>query len=353
MKKAVLVIMVAVYVLLSACAGKSPGQIEKITIVYSGNIGGRKNPCGCRPPMGGLYRRDTVINSIREYAENLLVLDSGALLYPSNFLAPPTDYVFRRVSPLMARIMDEIGIDGVNVSNYDLANSVDSLLVIDEATSFPWLSANLTRRASGEPVFAPDITVEKGTVKVGIFGIMADNFMGAPLYGEDSPLEVLDPLEAAAREVDKLKGETDLVIALAYMSKNEVNELVDRVDGIDLVIHSHNVYHTPTSNHEAFQPITRNNTLIVRCPDGGRVLGLIALEVVDGDTHFRGLTGKEYLIRNQQAASPENGKLESIYFNEFVDLGTDIASNEKIKAEIETLDASLEEYKKLHKIKTD
>ncbi|GAI42442.1 unnamed protein product, partial [marine sediment metagenome] len=141
MRKIFLCIL-AVNILFLSCS-KSDLKIEKLTIVYSGNIGGKKNPCGCTPTMGGFARKSTVIKGLKSECENIIVLDSGAMLYATNFLSPPLDYIFRLDAYISAMAADKIGSDAVNVSSFDLSNSVDSLLAIDKVTSFPWLSSNL------------------------------------------------------------------------------------------------------------------------------------------------------------------------------------------------------------------
>jgi len=223
MRKIVLCILV-VNILFSSCS-KPDLKIEKLTIVYSGNIGGKKNPCGCNPTMGGFARKSTVVKGIRSEYENVIVLDSGAMLYATNFLSSPLDYIFRIDARASAQAVDEIGIDAVNISSFDLTNSVDSLLAIDRATSYPWLSSNLIWRDSGESIFKPDTIVSKGNIRIGVFGIMSDNFMGVTLFNDNSPLKVLDPVETAEKVVSKLKKESDLIIALAYLNMDKTQEL--------------------------------------------------------------------------------------------------------------------------------
>lgn len=108
-----------------ACAHQDNSEVsvDEVTIVYSGNIGGRKNLCGCKPALGGFARRATAIGNLRTEYENLLVFDSGALMYLTNFLIPPQDHIYRLEAPVSARVMDQIGIDAVNVSSMDLSNS--------------------------------------------------------------------------------------------------------------------------------------------------------------------------------------------------------------------------------------
>jgi len=345
MQRFFLYIFLATNVFFLSCSKTPVMEREKLTVVYSGNIGGQKSPCGCMPPMGGYSRRSTVIDVLKSEYDNIIILDSGAMLYASNFILPPNDFLHRLNALASVKAVEQIGIDAVNVSRYDLANSVDSLLAIDKATSFPWLSSNLTWRNSSDLVFRPDIVIQKGNFQIGVFGVMADNFMGATLYNEDSPLKVLDIVETAEKEVSKLRKECGLIIALAYMSMAEVQELIERVSGIDIIILSHNRYHNPSSNHNEFAPIKKDKTLIVRCPDGGRVIGYLDLEIVNRSTDFVEISGDGSFDQNKAVNNNNNIASQSTYMNHFIDLGPEIKSDEEIKKIVD----SVEEIKKAYK----
>lgn len=331
--------------MVQSCSKTTEVSIKQLTIVYTGNIGGRKNPCGCKPPLGGFARRSTVINSMRNLYENIFVIDSGAVMYPHNFLVPPYDYILRLDGHVSIQAVDAIGIDAVNVSSYDLSNSADSLLAIDKTTSFPWLSANLTWRDSGELIFTPHILTTKGDIRIGVFGIMADNFMGTKLYNEDSPLKVLDPVQTAQEEVSKLREECDLVIALAQMSFNETVEICEKVSGIDIIVHSHNGYHNPSSDHNAFSPTKKGNTLIIRCPDGGRVIGYLDLEMVNNSPDFTETKENPYRIASSSEDENAARAPGSTYINYFIDLGPGMKSDAAIQAGLDAVDGTIKAYK--------
>lgn len=337
--------VLAVNILFLSCSKTSVKEREKLTVIYSGNIGGQKDPCGCKPSMGGYARRSTVIDALRSEYDNIIILDSGAMLYASNFLVSPNDFLFRLNASVSVKAVELTGIDAVNVSSYDLANSVDSLLAIDKATPFPWLSSNLTWRDSGDLVFTPDIVLNKGNVRVGVFGVMADNFMGSPLYNEDSPLKVLDIIETAEKEVAKLRKECDLIIALAYMSVVEMQELSERVSEIDIIILSHNRYHNPSSNHNEFAPIKKGKTLIARCPDGGRVIGYLDLEIINRSTDFVEVSIDESTGQNAAVKNSADITLHSTYMNHFIDLGPEIKSDEEIQAIVDSVEETKKAYR--------
>ncbi|MFC1489627.1 hypothetical protein ACFL6K_00285 [Candidatus Latescibacterota bacterium] len=322
---------------------KSELKNEKLTIVYSGNIGGQINPCGCAVPMGGYARKSTIMNAFRsDQDNNVLVIDSGALLYSTHFLKPSTEIGSRLNAYIASKMIDKMDFDAVNVSSFDLSNGVDSLLAIDKASSVSWLSSNLVWKDSGEIVFSPDMIIPKGNLNIGIFGVMADDFFGADLYDESSPLDVNDIVIAAKNEVSKLKDETDIIIALCYMSEKEAIELCETVSGIDIVLFSHNGYHDAESNHAMFEPKKLGKTLFLRCPDGGRVLGVAEIEVVNGSSNFK--ERKQPIVLRQQDDSKKEyaGEKDSKYLNTFYSLTDEILTDTEIQNEINEMKG--EEY---------
>lgn len=344
-------IFLLLFILSLSCSGENKekqtgGQTlksGKITIVYTGNVGGKINPCGCRIPMGGLARRATVIDNIRKEAQNILVLDSGALLYPSFFMYPPYDFTSRILSHLITEVVNDIGINALNVASYDIANSPDSLLTFDREFPSVWLSANIVWKNSGELVFRPDTTFTVGDFRVGVFGFMDQKSIGVDIFDEKAPVRVLDPVETVKNEVSKLKKDNDLVIALAYMDFEKVKNLVEGISGLNVVIASHTREHSPSSDHNVFQPGLVNNTIIVRCPDGGRVVGRLDLNIANGLTEF--IDSEKYVdLRPVSVREKEEPSRQSTYTNTFIDLDPGVAYNPAVKEKIDIFSARVLAY---------
>src|SRR5262252_8584739 len=66
-----------------APAPAPPPRGKQITLLYSSNLGGDFEQCGCPVrPLGGVARRATVIDRARAEADAALVLDAGDLFLP-------------------------------------------------------------------------------------------------------------------------------------------------------------------------------------------------------------------------------------------------------------------------------
>jgi len=332
MKHVLPVFLILAVLILMCCSCGSEQTHESLIIIHSGNIGGKFDACGCSPPMGGMARRETVVKAIAKNYTNILTLDSGALMYVVNFLMPPTDTLYRFDANATSVLAERVGFDAVNVSSFDLCNSVDSLLAVDSRTSFPMLSANLVWRKDDQLVFEPDQVFTKGALKVGVFGVMSDNYLGTPLFNDPSPVKVLDINEAAKKEVAKLKKGCDVVIGLAYMSEDEMKEMIETVPGMDVVIHSHNNYHTPSADHMSNEPVKIGKTLLLRCPDGGRVIGVAELHVVNGKADF--VKDESDVVYNEENAKSLKS---SVFRHYFFDMGPEVREDPDIQKEIDSI----------------
>jgi len=313
----------------------------RVTIIYSGNIGGIPDPCGCRPPMGGLAKRATVINEIRNETSGILILDSGAMLYPSNNTIPPYDFAVRLTAHIMSDVMNEIGIDAVNVSSYDLADGPDTLLTYDKAP-VSWLSSNILWRNSEKLVFRPDSVFTVKNLRVGVFGIITQKSLSVDIFREDAPVYVSDPVEAARHEVSKLKKESDLIVALAYMNFPQVKDLASEVPGINVIINSHTLEHRPSSEYFHFRPEIVNNAILVRCPDGGRVVGRLDLEILNGSTEF---VEMKVPVSYKKESGEEITSEKSNFYNTFINLGPEIKRFPGIQEKIDLVENRVRAYK--------
>ncbi|MFC1511743.1 hypothetical protein ACFL5H_00930 [Candidatus Latescibacterota bacterium] len=336
--------LVCIILWVISCSG-SEQPVSELTIIYSGNIGGKIEPCGCEPPLGGMPRRAILIQALRDQYTDPLILDSGALMYERNFLSWPLDVINRLEGGVAAKAMDMIGADAINVSSFDLANSIDSLRVVVDSMSIPWLSANLVWRDTGKPIFTPNLSVVRNGVRIGIFGIMSNTFKGSPLYTGNESFRVEDPLDTASRQVEYLRESNDLIIALIYASRKEMEAITEQVPGIHLIIYSHNDFHTPSSDHGLFQPSLVNNTVVARCPDGGRVIGTLELTIVGNKMNFTERPDLRVAVASAEERQKLIASFGSTYLNSLIDLGPEIRSDAAIESLIVSVKPAIEAQK--------
>lgn len=281
--------------------------------------------------IGGWARIATVINEIKEARDNpVLVLDAGDFLMGSAF------HLISREEAVELALMHEMGVEVTTIGNHEFdLKPVGLARIIGAAAenAMPKIVASNLQFDVSDPgddqlaelmkagLINPYTVIEKGGVKIGIFGLMGHRAVEASPFA--SPVTFADPLETARSMVAKLRNDegVDVVICLSHSGLDEDPEksedliLAREVNGIDVVVSSH----TDTILSE---PIVENETLIVHALGYGKRVGVLDLAVsssgvslseyeyieindtIAGDPRMDGLVGEAVDLVNQQALQP-------------------------------------------------
>ncbi|MCE9626744.1 MAG: hypothetical protein K8R56_02365, partial [Candidatus Eisenbacteria bacterium] len=228
-------------VVLVACAiallGAAPAprvhEPDTLVILSTNDVLGKNEPCGCHIPKGGLSRRATFHDSLSAQYGQVLLVDAGG------FFPDEADSFYREKATFLMDAMTSLGTDAAGVSEKELKYGRGFLLANQRTSKLPLVSANLMNRTSRKPLVAPSRVIQKGTVKVGVFGLTSDKIDLGP--SRDSLLAE-DPVEAATRTVAELKKKgATVIVLLSMLGKVESEDVVASVDGIDVVITGRNV----------------------------------------------------------------------------------------------------------------
>jgi len=272
---------------LLANAASGPGRL---VILHTNDMHSRIEPFPDNAPqwagLGGMARREALIDSIRKQEPNVLLLDSGDIWQGTpyfNFFQGELEY----------KLMSRMKYDASTFGNHDFDNGLEGLQKQLPNAGFPFLSANYD--FSGTPLagrFQPYKVFEKAGARIGVFGmgielkgLVADKNYGATKY--------LDPIATAKAQVQQLRQNEhcDMVICLSHLGyKYESEKLDDRklaaqVGGIDLILGGHTHTFMP-----APEPITGPNghiTLINQVGWSGINLGRIDYELRRGARPMR------------------------------------------------------------------
>ncbi|MBS1716573.1 MAG: metallophosphoesterase [Armatimonadetes bacterium] len=110
----------------------------------------------------------------------------------------------------------------------------------------PLLVSNMVDR-KGELVFQESMTLGVDGVRIGVLGVMVPMVTERMKSQAASAYLWKPPIATAARVVEKLRPEVDLLIALTHIGISEDRKLAQQVAGIDFILggHSHTVLATP------------------------------------------------------------------------------------------------------------
>ena len=226
MKKSILLLLFSISIIL----GNFSGQ-ETIKLVLTSNVNGETDPCGWKKkPMGGLARKSTIINNLRQEDYPLLVADAGNLFFKKDRISEGvTLETAKETAKIISQCFNAIGCDVFSPGSHDFAAGVDFLKTIEETSGFPFISANIFSK-NNEQIFEPYIIIEKEGKKIGFIGI-SSIFLNENLNVKD-PFKILKSLS------EEVSAKTDMVILLFNASEKDLNRLKTKDYPIDLTIRS-------------------------------------------------------------------------------------------------------------------
>lgn len=148
----------------------------------------------------------------------------------------------------IVEIMELTGYDAMTPGNHDFNYGAARLKELAGQAKFGIISANVTDEA-GEDFLPGSMIVEKGLVKLGVFGLSTPETAVKTAQENIEGLTFGDPIAAAKEQVAYLEEQgCTLIVALSHLGLSEGSEVTSRqvaeqVDGIDIIVdgHSHTV----------------------------------------------------------------------------------------------------------------
>lgn len=233
----------------------SPAR-KHITILHTNDVHSHIEPFGPNDPrnpnMGGIARRATLVEKIRNENPNTLLLDAGDIFQGTpffNFYGGELEF----------KLMSKLKYDAATIGNHDFDNGIDGLYAQLPHASFDFISSNYDfKNTVMDGNTYPHRIFTKDGVKIGIFGLGVElkGLVNDHLFKET---KYLDPIEIATDMSRILKQEKkcDLVICLSHLGyeydSNKVSDvkLAKATKDIDLIIggHTHTFLEKPIVAH--------------------------------------------------------------------------------------------------------
>lgn len=226
---------------------------KHITILHTNDVHSHIDPFPSTDSryanMGGVARRATLVEAIRNENPNTLLLDAGDIFQG-------TPYFNFYGGELEFKLMSMMKYDAATIGNHDFDNGIDGLFAQLPHAQFDFLSANYDFKNTvlHSHVKPYKIFIKDG-IKIGVFGlgIELEGLVDPKMYKETL---YLDPLEIA-QDMSRILKENehcDLVICLSHLGYNYKTEkisdlaLASKTKNIDLIIggHTHTFLPKPT-----------------------------------------------------------------------------------------------------------
>jgi 5'-nucleotidase len=222
-------------------------NIKHITILHTNDVHSHIDPFPMddprNPNMGGVARRASLIETIRQENPNVLLLDAGDIFQG-------TPYFNYYGGELEFKLMSMMKYDLSTIGNHDFDNGVDGLAAQMPHATFEFVSANYDFKNTAMDGFVKPFKIfNKNGIKIGVFGLGIE-LQGLVDKRMSKETVYNNPLESAQDMVRILKKENkcDLIICLSHLgykySRDDVNKMSDLklaelTTDIDLIIGGH------------------------------------------------------------------------------------------------------------------
>ncbi|HHH48508.1 MAG TPA: hypothetical protein ENK51_06450 [Gammaproteobacteria bacterium] len=245
-----LLLMLALY----GTASASP-----LTLIYSGNLDGELEPCGCSETgnLGGLQRRATLLERLRAEAPQLVAISSGGLL---------------RVEGAGDRLKSEyilagfkrLGYDAIGLQWRDLALGPELVL----EAGLPWVASNWH-----DDRLPASRLIERKAARIAFFSWL-DPQQSPFQQMQGSHSLVNDDVAGLHRALREAKAAGALtVLATELPLKLAISEL--GLDDVDILIQR-------SAYEEYGEPVLQGETLVLQPGSRGMRLGRLDLTLAEG-----------------------------------------------------------------------
>ncbi|MDU5454662.1 bifunctional UDP-sugar hydrolase/5'-nucleotidase UshA [Pseudescherichia vulneris] len=174
----------------------------------------------------GLAAQKTLVDSVRKEVAaeggSVLVLSGGDI----NTGVPESDLLDAEPD---FRGMNLIGYDAMAVGNHEFDNPMAVLRQQEKWAKFPFLSANIYQKSTGERLFKPWAIFKRQDLKIGVIGLTTDDTakIGNPEFFTD--IEFRKPADEAKLVIQELnnldeKERPDVLIATTHMGHYDNGE---------------------------------------------------------------------------------------------------------------------------------
>lgn len=221
-------------------------KTTKITILHTNDVHSHIEPFPIdhpkNPNQGGVSKRASLIEKIRNEEQNVLLLDAGDIFQG-------TPYFNYYGGELEFKLMSMMKYDLATLGNHDFDNGIDGFYSQLHHAKFDFVSANYDfKNTVLDEIVKPYKVFKKDGVKIGIFGlgVELDGLVDKKLYKEtvyNDPIEIAKDITQILKEKEKC----ELVICLShlgFMYKNNPDKVCDitlakSTRNIDLIIGGH------------------------------------------------------------------------------------------------------------------
>jgi 2',3'-cyclic-nucleotide 2'-phosphodiesterase (5'-nucleotidase family) len=242
------------------------------SILYSNDVLGEVEPCGCRvDPMGGILRRAGLLRLLEgEKKGPFLQVDAGNFLFESKDF-PESLLESRKIQArALVKAHEKMGLEVLVPGDKDFALGLPIFQELLGKSKIKIVAANLL--SDGKPLFPGSAVFEKKDAdgklaRIGVIGLVGETI------GYPPPFTVEPRLAAFEREKAALAGKVDIIVVLSHSGMEADLEFAKKVKGVALIVGAHSQSFTQ-------DPVVENGISIVQSSYRNQYIGVVPLESI-------------------------------------------------------------------------
>ena len=264
---------------------------DTLTLIYSGEEQGQLGLHGCgTEQVGGLSRRQIVIQSLREKHSNILNLHTGNILSPTD---PNNELIYQ----IALEALEEMNYDAFFLGPQDLCLPVDSLQALyANHPNLPFVCTNFfsPNTSSLVPYILQNTPSQ---VKVALIGLISKSY-ATEVTAYNPGLAVTSAEEALSGLEGEITAKSDVVVGVFHGSEVEARELAEQFSWLDVLILARN------ESADTSSPAIVRDTTIVTNPPKGEAVGVLEVEL---DANLSVVSRRNHRVAvSEQIAPDEN-----------------------------------------------
>ncbi|ODS34420.1 MAG: putative cytochrome c-554 [Candidatus Scalindua rubra] len=238
-----------------------------VQIAFTGEENGYLEPCGCSEnEIGGLPRRQTLINLLKKYDENCILLSLGDL---PNKVGRQDEIKMETI----LKALDQMGYVAHNIGEKDINMGLELLSYLSQINNINLISSNIvtlnTEVFNIKPYVIKEIETKERILKIGILGILSPKLID----DNHQYIEVMDPVESLKPLLSNLNKETDILLLLSHAEMEYSIQLAETFPEFDLVISGHRI-----DNPDLYFKKVKD-TYVIPVGEKGKYLGTITISL--------------------------------------------------------------------------
>jgi 2',3'-cyclic-nucleotide 2'-phosphodiesterase (5'-nucleotidase family) len=249
--------------LLAGCGTKEIPEGTVVSFLYTSDVRGKLEGCGCKHNGGGITRRSAEVAAAREEDRTVVYCDAG------NFMTGTPEVDSTR-GLLSVEAYNLLGANVVNVSEREMAFGAESFKDAKKKAKFDFISANV--RDHGSAVVDAYVVRNVKEAKVAFIGLCGTpDAMNLDSLRLPAGVTVDDPIAALRKAVASVQSKAQIIVVLSTCGDGMDSVLAQQCPQVHLIIGGRSY------RPNAQSPWTIGNTRILRASRDGRSLGRMDL----------------------------------------------------------------------------